>query len=380
MPLQRDDSRISSSSRPLSASSSRPRSVIDFMRSPGGSINSSPRRTLSKASKASTLDSRHAGSIFSGEYASTAQTSIMSQDSHGSPYKRPVSSTARPPSSAPSSAPGHVRQNSEGSRYFRATSAEPQHMPFSSAQPEVSARSPARPQSAMAASRPDEPEDSLNLSTDDAYDPNALALARSRSDGSLYKSSSAQSLPRSRSGTVSRSASTQSMRIEEEVEEEVEEEEEEEEEEEILHCELNQGLCIVIRWLNPPDPYQLCRRARQSALCRRECNEAGPSADLWVLDNLAQDHRRLVRSLFLSSESYRTVSRHVRHHRLMMILSCRCRIERSETTKVKSTMTILSHRNEHCGNYKMGLPKSTTELPPQIRMNGMGFLLVEQQR
>lgn len=222
MPLRRDESRVSSSSRPMSASSSgRPRSVIEFMRSPGGSVNSSPRRTLSKASKSSTIDSRHAASIFSGEYASTAQTSAMSQDDHGSPYKRPISSLSRPPSSAPGSVPQHHRQNSEGSRYFRATSAEPERTPFVS-HADASGKVPQRPQSAMAHIKHEDTEESLNLSTDDAYDPNALA--RSRSDGQLYKSSSSQSIPRSRSGTVSRSASTQSMRIEEE------------DEEEVLHC------------------------------------------------------------------------------------------------------------------------------------------------
>lgn len=80
----------------------------------------------------------------------------------------------------------------------------------------------------MANIKHEDTEESLNLSTDDAYDPNALA--RSRSDGALYKTSSSQSISRSRCGTVSRSASTQSMRIEEE-------EEEAEEEEEVLHCE-----------------------------------------------------------------------------------------------------------------------------------------------
>jgi hypothetical protein len=78
----------------------------------------------------------------------------------------------------------------------------------------------------MAHIKHEDTEDSLNLSTDNAYDPNALA--RSRSDGSLYKSSSSQSLSRDRSGTLSRSISTQSMRIQEE--------EEDDEEEEILHC------------------------------------------------------------------------------------------------------------------------------------------------
>lgn len=211
--MQREDSRISSSSRPLSASSSRPRSVIDFMRSPVGSVSSSPRRTLSKASKASTLDSRHPGSIFSGDYASTAQTSAMSQDSHGSPYKRPISSLSRPPSSVPSNQSSHIRQNSEGSRYFRATSAEPHSQPLA----EQPSKLPPRPQTSMGTMQREETEESLNRSTDEAYDPNALA--RSRSDGQLYKSSSSQSLLRSRSGTISKSTSTQSMRIEEEDEE-----------------------------------------------------------------------------------------------------------------------------------------------------------------
>lgn len=220
--MRREDSHISSSSRTLSASSSRPRSVMDFMRSPGGSINSSPRRTLSKASKASTLDSRQAGSIFSGEYASTAQTSTMSQDSHGSPYKRPVSSIGRPPST-PSQVPGHRRQNSEGSRYFRATSAEPHLHPFQ----EEPTQLPSRPQTSMGTMQHEDTEESLNLSTDDAYDPNALA--RSRSDSALYRSSSSQSLLRSRSGTLSKSTSTQSMRIEEE-------------DEEVLHCKYSSAI------------------------------------------------------------------------------------------------------------------------------------------
>lgn len=48
------------------------------------------------------------------------------------------------------------------------------------------------------------------------------SLSRSRSDGQLYKSSSEQSLVadrRNRSGTLSRTISTQSMRIDEEEEE-----------------------------------------------------------------------------------------------------------------------------------------------------------------
>ena len=44
------------------------------------------------------------------------------------------------------------------------------------------------------------------------------ALSRSRSDSHLYKSSSEQSIARSRGGTLSRATSTQSMRIEEEIE------------------------------------------------------------------------------------------------------------------------------------------------------------------
>lgn len=77
--LDRQASKASTTLRTLSSSSSRSKSVMDFVLSPSG-LNGSPRRTLSKASKTSSVDSKNAASIFSSEDASTAITSVVSHE------------------------------------------------------------------------------------------------------------------------------------------------------------------------------------------------------------------------------------------------------------------------------------------------------------
>ena len=202
--LDRQSSKASTSSRPLSASSSRPKSVLDFMLSPSSSV-SSPRRTLSKASKASTLDSgigsqRSATSIFSNghasaEYASTTQTSVNSHEHPGSPYKRPATSAG------PTGTGSADHMKSTGELANRRSMSR------------LASRS--SKQLAEAASLVPDAENNV-----EELDQNSLA--RSRSDGQLYQSTSEQSLGggrRNRSGTLSRTTSTQSMRIDEEAEE-----------------------------------------------------------------------------------------------------------------------------------------------------------------
>lgn len=198
--LDRQSSKASTASRPLSASSSRPKSVLDFMLSPSSSV-SSPRRTLSKNSKTSTLDSglgsqRSVASIFSNghasaEYASTTQTSVNSHEPVRSPYRRPMTNAGIV---APASGPEHAQSSSQ------------------------LAQRRSMSQMASRSSRQIAEAASLVPDGDDRVEKlDQASLSRSRSDGQLYQSSSEQSLASAR--RLTRTTSIQSMKIDEENEE-----------------------------------------------------------------------------------------------------------------------------------------------------------------
>ena len=174
---------------------------MDFMLSPTG-ISSSPRRTLSRASKTSSIDSKTAASIFSGDYPSTSKTSDMSHEevepsvSKSAPvrpglYRERTGSVGRALS----------EPRSEGKVWYASQTS----------------RSSERREGKAATSSLDDVEPRRLLLTNQGRDEDAMEeldpinLSKSNSQASLQTSHSQQSLRKNLSGFLSRSSSIRSI-------------------------------------------------------------------------------------------------------------------------------------------------------------------------